>query len=117
MRSPFTSSPGTVGREDRLVRGGIALSLLLLAGFAVTMSGSAGPISIVFGILGVYFSVTAALGRDPLYAYSGIDTRTDSEVARATATSEVRAEEPDRVLDLRDRQHLDERRDSSLLGN
>ena len=34
MRIPFIHGIGRVGREDRLVRGCIVLSLLLLVGFA-----------------------------------------------------------------------------------
>ena len=66
MRIPFIHGPGRVGREDRLVRGCIALSFLLLAGFAVVMSGQSSVISIVFVVLGLYFTLTAALGRDPV---------------------------------------------------
>jgi hypothetical protein len=78
MRIPFTHGPGTVGREDRLVRGCIALSFLLLAGFAVVMSGQSSVITIIFVVLGLYFTLTAALGRDPLYAHFDIDTRRDA---------------------------------------
>ena len=78
MRIPFIHGPGRVGREDRLVRGCIALSFLLLAGFAVVMSGQSSVITIVFVVLGLYFTLTAALGRDPLYAHFDIDTRTDA---------------------------------------
>ena len=85
MRIPFTHGPGTVGREDRLVRGCIALSFLLLAGFAVVMSGQSGVISIVFVVLGMYFALTAALGRDPFYAHFDIDTRTDAPARRCAA--------------------------------
>jgi hypothetical protein len=78
MRLPVIHGPGTVGREDRLVRGCIALSFLLLAGFAVVMSGRSSVITIVFVVLGIYFALTAALGRDPFYAHFGIDTRRDA---------------------------------------
>ncbi len=87
MHIPFTHGPGTVGREDRLVRGCIALSLLLLAGFSVVMSGRSGVISIAFLLLGLYFTLTAALGRDPFYARFGIDTRTDAQPAAAPQES------------------------------
>jgi hypothetical protein len=102
MRIPFTRGPGTVGREDRLVRGCIALSFLLLAGFAIAMSGRSNVISIVFAVLGLFFAGTSALGRDPFYAHFGIDTR-----SHAPHESEPHAYEPwpplqHRVVDLRD---------------
>ena len=102
MRIPFTHGPGTVGREDRLVRGCIALSFLLLAGFAVVMSGQSSVISIAFLVLGLYFTLTAAVGRDPFYAHFGIDTRTD-----APSEPEPEVHEPwpplqNRWVDLRD---------------
>ena len=78
MRIPFIHGAGRVGREDRLVRGCIALSFLLLVGFAVVMSGESSAISIVFVALGLYFALTAALGRDPFYAHFDIDTRRDA---------------------------------------
>ena len=78
MRIPFIHGAGRVGREDRLVRGCIALSFLLLAGFAMVMSGQYSVISIVFVVLGMYFTLTAAVGRDPFYAHFDIDTRTDA---------------------------------------
>jgi hypothetical protein len=102
MRIPFIHGPGTVGREDRLVRGCIALSLLLLAGFAVVMSGQPSVIAIAFLVVGLYFTVTATLGRDPLYVRFGIDTRTQAQL-------DVEPQDPgswpplaDRWLDLRD---------------
>ena len=118
MHIPFTHGPGTVGREDRLVRGCIALSLLLLAGFALAMSGKSGVISIAFLLLGVYFAVTAALGRDPFYARFGIDTRTDAEFAEAPAGQD-RWATSDHWLDLRDSQSAprDDRTASSLRGS
>lgn len=104
MRIPFTSGPGTVGREDRLVRACIALSLLLLAGFAIVMSGDVSAIGIAFLALGAYFSVTAALGRDPFYGHFGIDTRTDSEPAPIARGRDAWDGEPVRTIDLRDSQ-------------
>ena len=101
MRIPFTHGPGTVGREDRLVRGCIALSLALLAGFAVAMSGEYSAISILVLALGAYFAVTAALGRDPLYTRAGIDTRTEAEIALGAPIPEGWTDEPPRVVDLR----------------
>lgn len=101
MRIPFIQGPGTVGREDRLVRGSIALSLLLLAGFAVAMSGDLTAISILVLVGGGYFSVTAALGHDPFYAHAGIDTRADAELAPAPPEPEAWSVEPQRIIDLR----------------
>jgi hypothetical protein len=104
MRIPFTHGPGTVGREDRLVRGCIALSLMLLAGFAIATSGDASAIGIGFLVLGGYFVLSAALGRDPFYAHFEIDTRTDAELARTLRHHEGWAGEPAQILDLRDTQ-------------
>ena len=74
MHITFTDHASTVGREDRLVRGCIALSLLLLSGFAIAASGGVGIISALFGLIGVYFALTAIAGRDPFYRRYGIDT-------------------------------------------
>ena len=102
MRIPFTHGPGTVGREDRLVRGCIALSFLLLAGFAVVMSGQSSVITIAFAVLGVYFALTAALGRDPFYAHFDIDTRTDAPPEVAPQEHEPWPALQPRWVDLRD---------------
>jgi hypothetical protein len=85
MRLPFDTGSGptlhrNVGREDRLVRGCIALSMLLLGGFAVALSGSLGVFSLILVVLLGYFGGTAAIGWDPLYTWGGIDTRTDAEL-------------------------------------
>jgi hypothetical protein len=102
MRIPFIHGPGSVGREDRLVRGCIALSFLLLAGFAVVMSGQSSVITIVFVVLGLYFTLTSALGRDPLYAHFAIDTRRDAP--REAAPQEYGLWPPlqHRLVDIRD---------------
>jgi hypothetical protein len=102
MRIPFIHSPGTVGREDRLVRGCIALSFLLLAGFALVMSGRSSPITLVFVVLGSYFTLTAALGRDPLYAHFAIDTRRDAPSDAAPEYYEPWPPLQNRWVDLRD---------------
>jgi hypothetical protein len=115
MRIPFISGPGTVGREDRLVRGGIALSLLLLVGFAVAMSGRSGPISVAMTLLGLYFILTAALGRDPFYAHFEIDTRTEAELA-STSGDHVWSGEPAQVLDLREPHRADDYHGNSPRG-
>jgi hypothetical protein len=81
MRFIIRAEDRNIGREDRLVRGAVALSLLLIGAFVVLASGGFRGISIVFGALLAYFLVSAALGWDPLYARSGIDTRTDAELA------------------------------------
>ncbi len=72
-----------IGREDRLARAGIALSLLLMAVFAVASSGAVGAISLIFGILGGYFALTAALGRDPIYTFFGVDTHSAHDARRS----------------------------------
>lgn len=101
MRIPFTHGPGTVGREDRLVRGCIALSFLLLAGFAVVMSGQSSVISIGFAVLGVYFALTATLGRDPFYAHFDIDTRAGAQWVTDITESDAWEPGPTEVVDLR----------------
>lgn len=116
MRIPFTHGPGTVGREDRLVRGGIALSLLLLVGFAVAMSGTAGPVSITMTLLGLYFTLTAALGRDPFYAHFEIDTRTEAELDASSGDHDAWAGEPAQVLDLREQHRADDHHGNSSRG-
>jgi hypothetical protein len=102
MRIPFTHGSGRVGREDRLVRACIALSFLLLAGFAVVMSGQSSVITIVFVVLGLYFTLTAALGRDPFYAHFDIDTRTDAPRVAAPQEHEPWPALQHRWVDLRD---------------
>ncbi len=101
MRIPFITRSGAVGREDRLVRGCIALSLVLLAGFAVLASGEFSAISIAFLLFGAYFSVTAILGRDPLYAHFGVDTRSEAELPAAPHRNDASADEPSSTVDLR----------------
>lgn len=84
LQSSVTAS--NVGREDRLVRGCIALSLLLLGGFTLIGARHLNLITLAFLVLGGYFALTAALGSDPGYQRAGIDTRTDAELAdRGTA--------------------------------
>jgi hypothetical protein len=102
MRIPFIHGAGRVGREDRLVRGCIALSFLLLAGFAMVMSGQYSVISIVFVVLGLYFALTAAVGRDPFYAHFDIDTRTDAPHGTEPQEFEPWPPLQHRVVDLRD---------------
>ena len=101
MRIPFIHGPGTIGREDRLVRGCIALSFLLLAGFAVVMSGQSSVITIIFVVLGLYFTLTSALGRDPFYAHFAIDTRRDAPRGGPGARPLERSVGPWRVFHLR----------------
>jgi len=79
MRIPFKDLDATVGREDRLVRGCVAMSLLLMAGFPVLASRGLNPITVGFVGLVLYFALTAAYGRDPLYVHFGIDTRTEGD--------------------------------------
>jgi hypothetical protein len=101
MGIPFRHGSGKAGREDRLVRGCIALSFLLLAGFAVVMSGQFSVTTTLFVVLGLYFTLTAAVGRDPFYAHLDIDTRRDAP--REPAPQEYPTWPPlqDRVVDLR----------------
>lgn len=73
-------APVNVGREDRLVRGCVAFSLLLLGGFALVTSGSISVTAVGFALFAGYSAGTAALGRDPLYARLGIHTRSQAEL-------------------------------------
>jgi len=104
MRLTISAETRNIGREDRLVRGAVALSLLLIGAFIIVASGGLGAISILFGAPLAYFLLTAALGWDPLYARSGIDTRTDAELAEY-AVDEHAVDEyliDEYVVDLRD---------------
>jgi hypothetical protein len=80
MRISVAPQRRTVGREDRLVRSCVALSLLLLGGFALATSGAVGVVTVGFALGAAYFALTAVLGWDPIYARTGIDTRTDAEI-------------------------------------
>ena len=100
MSVPFLHLPATVGREDRIVRGAIAFSLLLLASFPVLASRDLTPITIGFMGLVLYFAVTAALGRDPLYAHFGIDTSGDQGSQPPAGDFHTEAG-PDPVVDFR----------------
>lgn len=75
MNVALPSLRHNAGREDRLVRACVALSLLLLGGFAVLAAAQVTPIVVAFGVGVGYFTLTAALAWDPLYARLGIDTR------------------------------------------
>jgi len=66
-----------VGREDRLVRACLALSLFLLGGFAIAASGHVGVFTLLLATGLAYFALTAALAWDPLYAYLEMDTGPD----------------------------------------
>jgi hypothetical protein len=106
-RLPFARTRASlhrnVGREDRLVRGCIALSMLLLGGFAVALSGGLGVFSVALVVLLGYFAATAAVGWDPLYAWGGIDTRTDAELGLVEVWADEPAwHQPDDVVDLTD---------------
>jgi hypothetical protein len=90
----------TVGREDRLVRSGIALSLAIMAGFGVAASGSVGIAVVLFAALGAYFLLTAAMGWDPLYARMGIDTR--HAAPQWPADDQAASGAPALEIDLRD---------------
>lgn len=57
----------------------VAMSLMLLGGFALAASGRIGVIVACFALLFGYFGVTAALGRDPLYGRLGVSTRPDAD--------------------------------------
>lgn len=79
----------TVGREDRFIRGGLALSLLLMSLFGAT--AAQGPVigALLFALLGIYIAATAVLGWDPLYTRFGMDTR-ESHSDQASAPSNLR---------------------------
>lgn len=75
MHLPFRERARNIGREDRLVRGCVALSLLLLGGFAVLTAGTFSPLVVGFALGAGYFTLTAAAAWDPFYARLDIDTR------------------------------------------
>jgi hypothetical protein len=119
-----------MGREDRLVRGGITLSLALMGGFAVLASGAVGAGAVTFAVLGAYLLLTATLGWDPAYARIGMDTRRPDQAGGGPDGSwqdpwpgETEWPEPDapaeadvrgREIDLRDGvAHAPDRRDNS----
>jgi hypothetical protein len=66
-----------VGREDRLVRACVALSLLLLGGFSLLAAGRVTAVAVGFVLAFAYFALTAAAASDPFYARQGIDTRSE----------------------------------------
>ena len=106
MHIPFVQDPSTIGREDRLVRGCVALSLLLLGGFSILTSGGFALIPLGFLLLAGYFTTTSLTGRDPIYTMAGIDTRTDAELGIRHPSSQPL------LIDLTD----DADRHSSLRG-
>ncbi len=67
-----------VGREDRLVRGCLAITLVPLALFGLIGSGRVGITVLAFTLAGCYFAVTALRGWDPMYARFGMDTRAEA---------------------------------------
>ena len=75
MHFPLRHRPRNVGREDRLVRACVALSLMLLGGFAALTAGRFSAIVLGFVVGFAYFALTAALAWDPFYASQRIDTR------------------------------------------
>lgn len=101
MRIPFTHLAATVGREDRLVRGCVAMSLLLMASFPVMASRGLNPITVGFVGLVLYFAVTAVSGRDPLYVHFGIDTLTEGDRESLPFGRLFIKEDPAQVVDVR----------------
>jgi hypothetical protein len=75
MNISLRNRPQNIGREDRLVRACVALSLLLLGGFSVMSAGDLPTVVIGFALGLGYFALTAAVAWDPFYASQGIDTR------------------------------------------
>jgi hypothetical protein len=102
MRIRLASESGNVGREDRLVRGGVALSLTMLGSFGVFAPGGMGPLSILFLVPLAYFGLTAIAGWDPYYARAGIDTRPQT-ASSSQGPDRPEAGEVQRLLDLTDR--------------
>lgn len=85
MNIPTPVTAPNVGREDRVVRGCIALSLILLGGFTLVGAERLTLVTAAFVLLGGYFGWTAAVGSDPGYHRAGIDTRTDAELGEDAA--------------------------------
>ncbi|MGB8020168.1 MAG: DUF2892 domain-containing protein [Candidatus Nanopelagicales bacterium] len=85
MRFSIDRGDPNVGREDRFVRSGVALSLLLLGAFPLASRGVS-LIGLLFLLVGGYFAGTAGWAWDPLYQRHGIDTRVhDARVLDLTA--------------------------------
>lgn len=72
-----------LGREDRLVRACISLSLLLMSAFGLLGGFRITFIALVFGLAGVYAAVTAFTGRDAVYRRFDIDSRSEEELDEA----------------------------------
>ncbi len=81
MGTTHFTGRSTVGREDRLVRGCVAFSLVLMALFVVLAAEGVVLSGFVLLAIGGYFTITAVTGWDPVYLRFGIDTRGDDELA------------------------------------
>lgn len=78
-----------LGREDRLIRACVALSLVLMSAFGVFGGLRITLIALGFGLAGLYFAVTAFTGRDEIYRQFDLDTRGEQERDEAARQDEV----------------------------
>lgn len=72
--------PRNIGREDRLIRGILALVLVAMSFFGLFLGQQVTLIALGFGALAAYFGITAIAGRDYLYQRFDVDTRSDEEI-------------------------------------
>lgn len=96
MRFSIDRGAANLGREDRLVRACVALSLALMGVFVLLAARHLSLGFVGFAALAAYFAVTAALAWDPMYQHLGMDTRPEgsrpdagtqqSDVARAVVS-------------------------------
>lgn len=78
-----------LGREDRLIRACVALSLVLMSTFGLLGGFRISLIALGFGLAGLYFAVTAFTGRDEFYRRFDVDTRGEEELDEAAKQDEV----------------------------
>lgn len=89
------------------MRACVALSLLLLGGFALVTSGSPSVAAVGFAVFACYSAGTAALGRDPLYARLGMDTRSQAEFDTQSGSADADREPDPTTSNQRDVESLD----------
>jgi hypothetical protein len=97
MRFSIERGARNLGREDRLVRACVALSLALMGVFVLLAARHLSLGFLGFAALAAYFAVTALLAWDPMYQHLGMDTRLDE--ARADGSAQP-ADRSDPVLAL-----------------
>ena len=97
MRFSIDRDEPNLGREDRLVRACVALSLALMGVFVLLAARHLSIGFLGFAALTAYFAVTAVLAWDPMYQRLGMDTRLD---ALRELEAAQRGEESEAVVSL-----------------